>query len=86
MNLGIERCLFIFIFHFYFFLGGRVYVCFFLDRGNKCDSRFFFWIGKHEYIWIGETYLRKPTRLGEVSPCEGSENLEGVWGRNGAPK
>ena len=25
-------------------------------------------------------------RLGEVSPCERSENLEGVWGRAGAPK
>ena len=28
--------------------------------------------------------LRKPAgRLGEVSPCERSEFMEGVWGRGG---
>ena len=32
------------------------------------------------YIYI----LRKPAgRLGEVSPCERSEFMEGVWGRGG---
>ena len=36
-----------------------------------------------EFIWINKVYiLRKPAgRLGVVSPCERSENKEGVWGR-----
>ena len=41
-------------------------------------------IGSEWIIFVNPSYLRKPAgRLGKVSPCEQSENLEG---EGGAPK
>ena len=46
-------------------------------------SSYFAMLASYHYYFL----LRKPAgRLGEVSPCERSENLEGVWGRGGCSK